>query len=539
MSQEWYYAQGNERKGPVSSQHLKGLATSGQLQPSDLVWREGMPEWVNASSIKGLFSDQRQAVPPPLLSAAQARSDASGSKEPSPESSQSPSHSSSEKNASGQQEGTAATEPNWFVQRAGKEDGPYTRKQLQGLASGGQLARNNLVRREMWGGQMGDWKQAQDVWGLFPSADCEPKDGGTADNVEADIASQQPSAPETNSERVSEEQRHAEPVRSEPETCENWYYSQGGKQFGPVTFGRLFDLAASGELKPQDMVAREGAKWWFAGRFLLAFNPAQRPPQISDYDQWYYGSQGRQFGPVPFQQLVALATSGVLQPGHLVGRMGTNWVPAGALLSTVFPQPRQPPQVSLDDPTMWKAIFIGVAFGVLFWLYSGQFLSTIGFGAVGGFLFHFASVRFPAIAGDVSLAKHPRAFIVVLLGYFLVLCVWGPLHREGKKFTAFRALVKTYQSMPSGDLSMNELRKYREKIEKQQEEFFAIPFDSKKSPSEAKKIAELYLDDIYDIYTGQLASDLHDHIEPIWKAVEDDVRLPRRLRQKWEADFQR
>ncbi len=65
MSQQWYYAQGNVRKGPVSPQHLKELATSGQLQSSDLVWREGMSEWASAGSIKGLFDTKPVISPPP------------------------------------------------------------------------------------------------------------------------------------------------------------------------------------------------------------------------------------------------------------------------------------------------------------------------------------------------------------------------------------------------------------------------------------------------------------------------------------------
>jgi hypothetical protein len=57
MASEWYYTQnGQPAKAPVTAAQLKQLATSGQLQPTDLVWQEGMPNWVPATSIKGLFS---------------------------------------------------------------------------------------------------------------------------------------------------------------------------------------------------------------------------------------------------------------------------------------------------------------------------------------------------------------------------------------------------------------------------------------------------------------------------------------------------
>ena len=64
MSQ-WYYSESGQQAGPVSSEQLKQLATSGQLQASDLVWKDGMGQWVEARKIKGLFP--QQAVRPPQL----------------------------------------------------------------------------------------------------------------------------------------------------------------------------------------------------------------------------------------------------------------------------------------------------------------------------------------------------------------------------------------------------------------------------------------------------------------------------------------
>ncbi len=65
MAHQWYYAQGGERKGPVSDQQLKELAASGELSPDDAVWAEGMGRWVKARSISGLFLP-KSATPPPL-----------------------------------------------------------------------------------------------------------------------------------------------------------------------------------------------------------------------------------------------------------------------------------------------------------------------------------------------------------------------------------------------------------------------------------------------------------------------------------------
>lgn len=55
MSQEWYYSVDGGRQGPVSPGELKKLAEAGKVRESDLVWKDGMADWVQAKSIKGLF----------------------------------------------------------------------------------------------------------------------------------------------------------------------------------------------------------------------------------------------------------------------------------------------------------------------------------------------------------------------------------------------------------------------------------------------------------------------------------------------------
>ena len=55
MSQEWYYSVDGGRQGPVSPAELKKLAEAGKISESDLVWKDGMADWVQAKSIKGLF----------------------------------------------------------------------------------------------------------------------------------------------------------------------------------------------------------------------------------------------------------------------------------------------------------------------------------------------------------------------------------------------------------------------------------------------------------------------------------------------------
>lgn len=54
-SNEWLYSRGdNHQEGPVSAKELNRLASSGELSSDDLIWKEGMEDWVPASRIKGL-----------------------------------------------------------------------------------------------------------------------------------------------------------------------------------------------------------------------------------------------------------------------------------------------------------------------------------------------------------------------------------------------------------------------------------------------------------------------------------------------------
>ncbi|MDP6360243.1 MAG: DUF4339 domain-containing protein, partial [Planctomycetota bacterium] len=52
---DWYYMAGGEKFGPVSNDELKKLAAAGHFEPTDKVWKEGLQDWVDASTMKGLF----------------------------------------------------------------------------------------------------------------------------------------------------------------------------------------------------------------------------------------------------------------------------------------------------------------------------------------------------------------------------------------------------------------------------------------------------------------------------------------------------
>lgn len=52
---EWFYAKNDQPCGPVSPAELKKFAERGELHAEDLVWREGLGEWIAAGKVKGLF----------------------------------------------------------------------------------------------------------------------------------------------------------------------------------------------------------------------------------------------------------------------------------------------------------------------------------------------------------------------------------------------------------------------------------------------------------------------------------------------------
>ena len=42
----WYYAENNERRGPIEDAAFQSLVASGTIKPDTLVWKEGLPEWI-------------------------------------------------------------------------------------------------------------------------------------------------------------------------------------------------------------------------------------------------------------------------------------------------------------------------------------------------------------------------------------------------------------------------------------------------------------------------------------------------------------
>lgn len=59
---EWYYGEDDQTLGPFDIETLKTLLRSGAITKDQMVWKEGLPEWVSADSVPELQSLPHQAL---------------------------------------------------------------------------------------------------------------------------------------------------------------------------------------------------------------------------------------------------------------------------------------------------------------------------------------------------------------------------------------------------------------------------------------------------------------------------------------------
>jgi hypothetical protein len=74
VAELWYYTRNGKAMDPISEAELKELAASGELQPTDLVWKEGMAKWVRAGSARELYDEERSPEGPDTRPRRQRRS---------------------------------------------------------------------------------------------------------------------------------------------------------------------------------------------------------------------------------------------------------------------------------------------------------------------------------------------------------------------------------------------------------------------------------------------------------------------------------
>jgi hypothetical protein len=63
MADQWYFAKGQDKFGPFTALEMREHAVSGRIQPTDMVWKEGVATGVPAGRVKNLFPNQVDILP--------------------------------------------------------------------------------------------------------------------------------------------------------------------------------------------------------------------------------------------------------------------------------------------------------------------------------------------------------------------------------------------------------------------------------------------------------------------------------------------
>lgn len=59
---QWYYSKNSMQMGPVDAAEIRAKLASGEISASDMVWREGQPDWMPVSKVAEFSDSQRVAT---------------------------------------------------------------------------------------------------------------------------------------------------------------------------------------------------------------------------------------------------------------------------------------------------------------------------------------------------------------------------------------------------------------------------------------------------------------------------------------------
>lgn len=74
----WYYANNNQRQGPVGEFEFARLVREGVIKSDTLVWRQGMPDWQTYAEAAPVLPQQQQQAPTATPAEAEAGVEAEG-----------------------------------------------------------------------------------------------------------------------------------------------------------------------------------------------------------------------------------------------------------------------------------------------------------------------------------------------------------------------------------------------------------------------------------------------------------------------------
>ncbi len=66
MADQWYLGRNGQKAGPYSNEQLRRMAAAGQLVPGDLLWKQGLEQWVPITEVRGLLPAAGSGTLPPL-----------------------------------------------------------------------------------------------------------------------------------------------------------------------------------------------------------------------------------------------------------------------------------------------------------------------------------------------------------------------------------------------------------------------------------------------------------------------------------------
>jgi hypothetical protein len=98
------------------------------------------------------------------------------------------------------------------------------------------------------------------------------------------------------------------PAPTPPSPAGQWYYRVLGKEFGPISFADLQRRAQDRQVGPDNEVRLGSSGWWLLAERVPHLFDAPGPEPA----QWFYTQGGRQFGPVDLDTVKRLVDSGVL-----------------------------------------------------------------------------------------------------------------------------------------------------------------------------------------------------------------------------------
>jgi hypothetical protein len=82
---QWYYSQGGQQLGPVSEEQLLQWRAAGRVGPNDLVWSEGMTDWVPAGQVPQLQAHAAGEPAAPVAPHAPVQGQWGGQASPNPQ----------------------------------------------------------------------------------------------------------------------------------------------------------------------------------------------------------------------------------------------------------------------------------------------------------------------------------------------------------------------------------------------------------------------------------------------------------------------